>query len=313
VTQRQADIGLVLLTVVWGTTFTIVHQSVQAYPVFSFLALRFSIATIAFLPAVWRQRGQLAGSLRAGVVLGALMFGGFATQTLGLQRTTPARAGFITGLSVALVPVFGLVFGQRPPRRAVAGVVLALAGLGFVSFGCRIPALGCAAAETVTGGRQLTGDLWVLACALIYTFHIIGVSHWTARLPPLCLNGIQMAVVAVLSGALALLMDRPLLAPPDGVALAALFLGVVATALVLALWLVLQPHTTATHAALIFALEPVFAAFFSWLWTGERITPAIWSGGALMFAGVILAELPLGQRLETLRFLRWLNDDPMAR
>jgi drug/metabolite transporter (DMT)-like permease len=312
VTRRQADVGLVLLTIVWGTTFTVVHQSVQAYPVFCFLALRFGVATIAFLPATWRRRHELSGSLRAGIVLGVLLFGGFAAQTLGLQRTTPARAGFITGLSVVLVPMFGRLFGQRPARRAVVGAVLALAGLGLVSFGCRLPILGCASSEAAAGAGRLIGDLWVLACAFIYTFHIIGISHWTSRLSPLCLNGVQMAVVALLSGAFALGLERPLPAPSIGVTVAALFLGVVATALVLALWLLLQPHTTATHAALIFALEPVFAAFFSWLWLGEPITAAIWSGGALMFGGVILAELPLGQRLEAVPFLKWLSDDPMA-
>jgi drug/metabolite transporter (DMT)-like permease len=313
VTQRQADIGLVLLTVVWGTTFTIVHESVQAFPVFVFLFLRFGLASAAFLPVAWRQRAGLARSLRPGIALGILAFGGFATQTLGLQRTTPARAGFITGLSVVLVPVLGRLFGQRPPRRAAAGVVLALAGLAIVSFGCQVPALGCGGALSGQPQAHLAGDLLVLACAVIYAFHILGVSHWTASRSPVCLNAIQMAVVAALSGGLALVAEQSAPTPSLGVFAAAAFLGVVATAVVLALWLILQPHTTATHAALIFSLEPVFAAFFSWLWTGEPITAAIWAGGGLMLMGVVLAEVPLGQRLETLRFLKWLSDDPMAR
>jgi drug/metabolite transporter (DMT)-like permease len=94
--------------------------------------------------------------------------------------------------------------------------------------------------------------------------------------------------------------------------MSAAFLGLVATALVLTLWLLLQPHTTATHAALIFALEPVFAAFFSWLWTGEEVTAAVWAGGAVMMLGVLAAEIPL-RGLEVFPFLRWLADDPMVR
>ena len=111
----------------------------------------------------------------------------------------------------------------------------------------------------------------------------------------------------------ALLIERPFPLVPVRVVWAALFLGIVATAGVLAVWLSLQRHTTATHAGLIFSLEPVFAAFFSWLWTGEALTAAVWSGGALMLAGVVLAEVPLSPRVESLPFLRWLADDPVAR
>jgi drug/metabolite transporter (DMT)-like permease len=312
-TQRKADLGLVLLTVIWGTTFTIVHESVRVFPPLAFIALRFSVAAAVFLPVLWARRAELRANLRPGLILGGLLFGGFATQTLGLQRTTPARAAFITGLSIVLVPLIALAWGQRPPRRALLGVALAVVGLGLVCFGCRIPWLGCLALEEHAEPQRLVGDAFVLACAVVYAFHIVGVSHWTARLSPLALNGIQLQVVAVAAALAALLTERPIPAVPLRVASAALFLGIVATAAVLTLWLSLQRYTTATHAGLIFALEPVFAAFFSWLWTGEALTAAIWSGGALMITGVVLAEVPLGPKLESLPFLRWLVDDPVAR
>ncbi len=127
------------------------------------------------------------------------------------------------------------------------------------------------------------------------------------------LNGVQIAVVASLALLAAILFERPIPMPTPSVLLSAGFLGVVATALVLSLWLMLQPNTTATHAGLIFALEPVFASFFSWIWTGEIVTAAVWSGGSLMILGVLLAEIPLRGRLESLPFLRWLADDPMVR
>jgi drug/metabolite transporter (DMT)-like permease len=312
VTQRRADLGLVLLTVIWGTTFALVHDAVRAFPPIAFLALRFGIASLALVPVLVRARAEWREWLRPGLILGALLFGSFATQTIGLAYTTPARAGFITGLSVVLVPVIGLAFGQRAPRRAAVGVALAIVGLAVVSFGCRLPVFGCEAEVAAIGSGRLIGDLWTLGCAVLFAFHIVGVSHWTARGSPVVLNAVQIAVVAILAAVGAAVLQPPAALPSLEVWAAAAFLGLVATALALAMWLVLQPHTTATHAALIFALEPVFAALFSWIWTGEAVTLAVWSGGTLMIAGVLIAEIPLGSRLEGVPFLRWLAKDPMA-
>jgi drug/metabolite transporter (DMT)-like permease len=295
VSQRRADALLVLIAVIWGTTFTVVHQAVESFPPLALIALRFSLAAAIFVPLLIRQRATLGrrGAI-VGVGLGVLLFAGFATQTLGLQLTTPARAGFITGLNVALVPVLGLLFGLRPPPRAVAGVAIAVIGLVILSWGCRLPWLGCAAVATAAPA-QLRGDLLVLACAVAFALHIVAVSRWAIRLPVIPVNTVQLLTVAALAGGLALLVERPLPSPTAGVWIAALFLGLIATALVFALQLTLQRHTTATHTALIFALEPVFAALFSWLWIGELLTAAIWLGGGLMLLGVVIAELPVSR------------------
>ncbi|MBN2371725.1 MAG: DMT family transporter [Vicinamibacteria bacterium] len=311
-TQRQADLGLVGLTMIWGTTFAVVHEAVSEFPIFAFLALRFGIASLVILPWLARHRADTMRSLGAGAMLGTLLFGGFATQTQGLAWTTPSRAGFITGLSVVLVPVVAMLAGQRPPRRAVLGVILAFIGLTVVSLGCSFPLFGCEV-EARTNPTRLAGDLFVLTCAVIFAFHIVAVSHWASRRPVLALNGVQMLVVAMLAATAALFSPRPPLPPPSGVILSAVFLGIIATTLALALWLVFQRHTTSTHAALIFSLEPVFAALFSRVWIGEIVTPAVWIGGALMLAGVLLAETPPPRSMRGFRLARWLSGDPMTR
>jgi drug/metabolite transporter (DMT)-like permease len=296
VSQRQADGLLVLIALIWGTTFTVVHATVATFPALALIALRFWFAAAVFGPTFTRQRGTLdRRGLAVGTLLGGLLFAGFATQTFGLGYTSPARAGFITGLNVVLVPLLGLGFGQRPPRRAVAGVMLAVLGLAFLSWGCRIPWLGCAASAEYAP-QQWLGDLLVLACALAFALHIIAVSRWATTLPVVPINTVQLIVVAILATVAALASEWPLPMPTASVWGAGLFLGVVATALVFALQLKLQRHTTATHTALIFALEPVFAAFFSWLWIGEALTRAVWLGGGLMLLGVIVAEVPLIRR-----------------
>jgi drug/metabolite transporter (DMT)-like permease len=284
---------LVLIALIWGTTFTVVHETVATFPALALIALRFWFAAAVFGPTFTRRRAELdRRGLAVGVLLGGLLFAGFATQTLGLRYTSPARAGFITGLNVMLVPLLGLGFGQRPSGRAVAGVTLAVLGLIFLSWGCRIPWLGCAV-STEYAPQQRLGDLLVLACAVMFALHIIAVSRWATKLPVVPINTVQLMVVAILATGAALASEWPLPTPTASVWGAGLFLGVVATALVFALQLKLQRHTTATHTALIFALEPVFAAFFSWLWIGEMLTKAIWIGGGLMLLGVIIAEVPL--------------------
>lgn len=297
-TRRRADLLLVLIAIIWGTTFTVVHETVATFPVFALVALRFACAAAVFLPTLAsgaaRQRARLdRQGITVGVVLGALLFIGFATQTLGLQYTSPARAGFITGLNVVLVPLLGLGFGQRPPLRALVGVALAVAGLTVLSWGCRLPWLGCGAAESVAR-EQWLGDLLILACAFAFAMHIVAVSRWANALPVVPVNTVQLVVVAGLAGLIALSFEQPIPQPTPAVWGAALFLGLIATALVFALQLALQRHTTATHTALIFALEPVFAALFSWYWTGEALTPAVWLGGGLMLLGVIVAEVSFG-------------------
>lgn len=300
VNQRRADLLLCVISLIWGTTFTIVHEVVGTFPAIALIALRFIFATLVFVPLLVRRRREVStrGWL-VGLMLGVVLFTGFATQTIGLQYTTPARAGFITGLNVLMVPLIGLVFGNWPSSRAMLGVGLALIGLMVLSTNCQLAAsrsgLECALLSGALPQQRL-GDLLILACALAFALHIVAVDRWAAQYPILPLNTVQLLVVAVLASGSTLIAVPSLPMPSLPVLLAALFLGLIATALVFALQLLLQRYTSATHTALIFALEPVFAAFFSWLWTREAITVSVLIGGGLMLAGVIVAEAPVRRR-----------------
>jgi drug/metabolite transporter (DMT)-like permease len=295
-TQRRADLLLLCITIIWGTTFTVVHTTVAAFPPLALIALRFGCAAATFLPLLVQRRWELRRQeLRVGALLGGLLFAGFAAQTLGLQYTTPARAGFITGLNVVLVPLLALLLGQRPPLRALIGAGLAVIGLAVLSWGCPLPWLYCAAGEAVAPQQRL-GDLLVLACALAFAMHIVAISRWATTLPVVTTNTIQLIVVALLALGMTLVTEHPIPMPTAGTLGATLFLGLVATAFVFALQLRAQRYTTAIHTALIFALEPVFAALFAWLWIGEALTTAVLFGGSLMLLGVIAAELSILQR-----------------
>ncbi len=293
-TQRRADLLLLVIAVIWGTTFTIVHQAVAQFPPLALITLRFGCAALLLVPVLLRG-GVRSQEIKVGLLLGGLLFVGFATQTFGLQRTTPARAGFITGLNVVLVPLFGLLAGQHPPRRALLGVVVAVGGLAVLTWGCALPWLGCVVNAHPTT-QQLSGDLLVLVCAAAFALHIVVVSRWATTLPVATVNTWQLIAAALLAGGTAWVTERPIPQPTIGVIGAVVFLGVISTALVFALQLLVQRYTTATHTALIFALEPVFAALFAWVWIGEQLTGAVLLGGAIMLGGVVLAELPPGRR-----------------
>lgn len=294
--RMLADGALLVVTAIWGLTFVMVRDAVHAYPVFAFLATRFALALVGLLPIlVWRRhrlrlasRGpRLARQLAAGVLIGLALFAGYAFQTTGLLYTTPAKAGFITGLSVVIVPVLGVIFlRERLHPAVVAGVAVALAGLSLLSL---------------SGVRSLAavnpGDLLVLACAVSFAGQIVLVGRFAPRMNALLLTTAQIATVALLAAIISLVWERPPIWPPRGQPLfAALFTGLLATALAFGVQTAAQRFTSATHAALIFATEPVFAALGSFLLIGEVLSLPEWLGCGLILAGMLLAELGPGLR-----------------
>lgn len=244
----------------------------------TFLSLRFGLAAAALLLLFGRRVARLrAGEhLRAGLV-GVFLFLGFALQTAGLEHTTASRAGFITGLSVVLVPLFlALAHRRLPPAWTGAGVTLATLGLGLLSL--------------EGGSGSPWGDLLVLGGAVAFALHILAVGRYARRMDPLALAAVQVAVVALLSLTL-LSLGAGRQAPGAEVWAAAGFTGLVATALVLVIQNVAQARTSATHTAIIFTLEPVFAALFARWLAAEPLTARTLVGGGLIVLGMLAAEL----------------------
>lgn len=286
--QLAADGALLFVTAIWGATFVMVQEAVSAFPVFAFLALRFALATATLWPFHLRadrpaRQEPATRHSWPGIAVGVALFAGYALQTFGLRYTTPAKAGFITGLSVVLVPLGQAVFLRRlPDLGAVAGVALAAAGLGLLSLG---PDLSIG-----------FGDLLALGCAASFAAHILLVGRFAPTWPPIQLAFTQIATVAVLSSALALALERPLSWPPSNVWFAAAFTGLLATSLAFFLQSRAQQATSPTHTALIFAAEPVFAGLFSFLLVGEVLGPRQLLGCSFIVAGMLAAELIKGKR-----------------
>lgn len=281
--QLLADAGLLLVTAIWGATFVMVKEAVETFPVFAFLAIRFSMALLFLAPFAVVRAGRKgwrwnAKELGAGVLIGLALFAGYAFQTFGLQLTTPAKAGFITGLSVVMVPALSALLLHRPPDKgAVIGVLLATAGLVLLTW----------QGDT----SVMAGDVMVLICAVSFALHIIAVGAFAPRMDNLTLVTVQIATVALLSAGASLVVDRPWPVPARPVLGAAVFTGVAATALAFGIQTMAQRFTTPTHTALIFSMEPVWAGLFSFLLIGEQLGPRVLAGGALILAGMLVAEL----------------------
>ena len=268
---------LVAITVVWGTTFVVVKGSLETIPVPLLLALRFSLAAAAFAFVRFDRRAVVPA-----LWLGLLAFAGFATQTLGLSITSASRSAFITGLSVVLTPlVAALWFRQRiAPRVYLAGLV-ALAGLGLLTL------------RGGDGDGVNAGDLWTLGTALAYALYIVYLGHVAGRANVSALAGMQHLPMALLAWLWALPELGALVHVPLQTYLAIAYLALVATALVAVLQVAAQRVVPASIAAIVFVLEPVFAALFAWWLVGETLGPLGWVGGLLVVLAMLVAELRL--------------------
>jgi drug/metabolite transporter (DMT)-like permease len=288
-----ADISLLFVTFIWGTTFVLVQNAIGLLEPFSFNGIRFLAA--AFMLLLWLlifERKQLAfinvKMVASGVFIGFWLFLGYATQTIGLLYTTTSKAGFITGLSVIFVPLFSMfLLKQFPSRNAVIGVSIATFGLFLL---------------TMTDVSSLNiGDGFVFICAISFALQIIFTGKFSSKYPTLLLTVIQISTVAILSIISAFYFEdwrksfNPEILFSKDVIIALIITSIFATALAFLIQTNFQKYTTATRVALIFAMEPVFAAIAGYYWAAERLSYSALFGCLLIFAGMIFAELPVNK------------------
>lgn len=286
-TRRAATWGLVVVSLVWGISFTIIKLTLDDVTPIAYLAVRFALASV--LVAGW-WRGITRAELRAGLILGLLFWGGFVFQTTGLTQTTPSRSAFITGLSTPLVPIVAYAAFRAVPRaRMIVGMGLAAIGMYLL---------------TGPGGGGLNrGDLLTLGCAALFAAQIVATGHFAPTARPERLLAVELTLTAVLSALTAPMLERPHISLDAGVAAALVFLSITAV-LTFGWQLRAQREMTAPETALIFTLEPVFAALASYLVLGERLSAIQLAGGALILLGTafpLVSPLPILRTIQTRR------------
>lgn len=269
---------LLLVTVVWGLTFPVLKVATAQLSGVETTALRFVIAAACMGPFL---RGIPVSAWRDGLLLGVLALASMVAQAYGLQFISANRSAFLTSLNVLMVPLIGLFLGSRPAWVVFFAAVLACVGVGLMSF-------------------DVQGDFWAdlatLAAALAYAAYTILMSARAKHHAPAQLAAAQIACMALL-GAAWMFADsgaqRLLLLPglvDAEVWWGLLYLGAIASAATFFLQALAQSHVSAAQAAIIFAMEPVFAAAFGWWYINEQMTALALLGGVLVIAAVILSQ-----------------------
>jgi drug/metabolite transporter (DMT)-like permease len=275
------DALLVLITLIWGGTFLIVKNTVRLSGPFTYLALSYSIGSLTLALIFHRRLRRISRTeLLSGLVLGMIWFTGYALQTIGLQYITVSKAGFITGLYVPLVPVFSfLLLRQRPTQGAIVGIALSFTGLFLLSFNDKFNlAFGL-------------GEMLILGAAIAFALHIVNVSKFAPHADATNLAIVQLTLASLLSFIAIPIARESFIMPPLVVWGSVLFMGVVDVAFTLSMMIWVQQIVSGTRAALIYALEPMWAALFGFMLAGDKLSLLAWIGCGFILSGMIFGRM----------------------
>ena len=277
---RLAVIALLGVCFTWGVAFVLMKDAIEQQPYMDFLAVRFTLAAVAmfvFRPKISSRFEK--GDIKIGIALGVILAFGYITQTIGLEMTTAATSGFLTGLYVIFTPLFAWLLFRRKISKKL-GLAALISAIGLAVFS--------GAASTLD--FQI-GQLWLVACAILYGLHILLLGKYGHGRNAYRFAMVQIAAVAVVCWGFAL-TDGYQPPPTSDVWVAIVFTAVLSTAA--AFWVQTWAQTLmdASRAALIMTSEVVFTALISIAAGQEPITVAVTFGGALMLGAMLIAEWP---------------------
>jgi len=276
--RLRADLLLVLTALIWGSAFVAQRLGMDSMGPFLYTGARFALGALVILPLALRGSGQWDRHLwKVGAIAGVVLFLGAAIQQIGLIYTTAGKAGFITGLYVVMVPLLGLVIGQKTNPAIWLGIALSVVGLYFISF---------SAAVSIN-----VGDSIVLGSALFWAIHVVLVSKYAGALNPVRLAFIQFLFCSLFSFVAAGLFEPVALSMLSEGLYPILYGGLVSVGIGYTLQVVAQRNALASHAAIILSLEAVFAALAGWLFLNEQLNSQELFGCLLMLVGMMVAQL----------------------
>ena len=283
----RADLLMLVTAMIWGSSFVAQRLGMDSIGPFLYTGLRFTLAAVILLPVLRLLESRTSSTvavvplnrqlLRGGVLMGLALALGINLQQVGLLFTSVTNSGFITGLYVIVVPLLGLFIGHKTGLGIWLGACLAVVGMFLLSVG--------------EGFQVASGDWLQLAGAFVWGVHVLLVGFFAGRHDPLRLALVQFVTCAVISLVLAVIFEEIQLQAIIAAGPAILYGGVIGVAVGFTLQVVAQKDAIASHAAIILSLEAVFAAIAgAWL-LGESLELRGYFGCALMFAGMLLAQL----------------------
>ncbi len=294
--QLRNTLLLVLAAFVWGTAF--VAQSIGAEKIgpFTFLAGRSYISAIALMPVVYvynrinsRRTNTQDGCnkkllVRGGIICGLFFFAGSSLQQAGIAYTTTAKASFITTLYVIIVPLFGLLVGKKVGGKIWFCVLLGVLGLYLLCISEKL--------------SLRIGDTLVLLCAVLFSGHILVIDRFSPHTDGVRLSLIQFFTAAVIGTICMFIFEKPSWDAIMAAMPSLLYAGIFSGAIGFTLQIIAQQDLNPTIASLAMCLESVFGALAGWVVLGQTLTGRELLGCVLMFAAIVIAQLPLGQKDE---------------
>lgn len=280
--QSKADLALLMCTLFWGSSYLFMQMGLKDLETYNLIGVRFGIAFL--LAAAFFHRRLLSTNRKTilhAFILGAILFGVFATVTSGVKTTTASQAGFLVSLTVIFVPILSIILRNKPQKRVFIGAGLAMVGIGLL---------------TLSSELQISrGDLLCIAAALFYATHIIVTGRWASQSDTIQLGIYQLGFTALFGILFSILFETPTLPHTPQSWLAVLSLSILCSAIGFVVQTVAQKYTTPAHTGVIFSLEPVFAALFAFWVTGETLTLRGYIGAGLVLLSVLIAEIDLSK------------------
>lgn len=285
------------LIAIWAGSFVVAKVGLETMTPFALVASRFFLGALCILPFFLRTtREQRRGTLMPGLLAGLVLAVPYFLQMYGVRETTASMGGFVTGLIVLLVAVGGhFCFGSAMGRLAVLGLVLGVAGIVVLCLSGDPDPGSQAALDDVVKHNTLRGILLQVGSAIGFACHILLLSHYGSKLAVAPFTFWQLAFTGVLAALGTLLISG---IAKEGVTITwdvpmlgvLFYLGVLATGVAIGVQAKVQHRIAPAHVALLFAMQPLFAAIAGWAFQDDRLEPMQWVGGGLIVAGVVVAS-----------------------
>lgn len=280
VLKKLAKPLIVIATLIWGSTFFILKDTLDDVDLMFLLAFRFTVAAVILALVFWKRwKGIDRSYWWRGGVMGGLLAAAYVVQNYGLMDTTPGKNAFFTAVYCVIVPfLYWGIDRLRPSRWNVLAALLCIAGIGLVSW---------------DGGLAFTGgDLLTLCGGFLYACHIVAVSKFSRERDVFILTVIQFAATALCCwvGTLLFTHGLPVNGLPQRAWWVLLYLAIAATTLALLFQNVGQKYTDPSSAAVLLALEAPFGVAFSVLFGSENPAPLMYLGFFLIFIAVVCSE-----------------------
>lgn len=277
--KTQANLVLIIVTIIWGGGFIATDSALQTFSPFYIMTIRFLGAAVIPLIISYRELRKLPKKyIFMGIMTGVLLFCAFAFQTFGLQASSPSKNAFLTATNVVLVPyLLWILMKRKPSRKEIVASLICLLGIALLTWAPDM-------------GSLQYGDILSLICAFFFAMHIIALERFANHLPTFSFTALQMITAGILSAVGALCFETPPMQIDKQAIFSSLYLIFISTLLAYVLQTAAQKYTTANSASLILSMEALFASIFSFLIFKEIMTINMMIGALLIFSSILYME-----------------------